>query len=68
MTGKSYSRNADAILLLNKITGFYYGIMDSFCLDAKFISLNAGRHDAEKHTALSVWRCKTLDICLVIKR
>jgi 3D-(3,5/4)-trihydroxycyclohexane-1,2-dione acylhydrolase (decyclizing) len=49
------AENADVILAVGtRLQDFTTGSWTAFALDAKFISLNAGRHDAGKHMALSV--------------
>ena len=49
------AENADVILAVGtRLQDFTTGSWTAFALDAKLISLNAGRHDAGKHMALSV--------------
>ena len=49
------AENADVILAVGtRLQDFTTGSWTAFALDAKFISLNAGRHDAGKHMALTV--------------
>ena len=49
------AENADVILAVGtRLQDFTTGSWTAFALDAKFISLNAGRHDAGKHMAISV--------------
>ena len=49
------AQNADVILAVGtRLQDFTTGSWTAFALDAKFICLNAGRHDAGKHLAFSI--------------
>ena len=62
------AENADVILAVGtRLQDFTTGSWTAFALDAKFISLNAGRHDAGKHMALSVVGDAKLSLDLLSK-
>jgi 3D-(3,5/4)-trihydroxycyclohexane-1,2-dione acylhydrolase (decyclizing) len=54
-SANSIAENADVILAIGtRLQDFTTGSWTAFAMDAKFISLNAGRHDAGKHMALPI--------------
>jgi 3D-(3,5/4)-trihydroxycyclohexane-1,2-dione acylhydrolase (decyclizing) len=54
-SANSIAENADVILAIGtRLQDFTTGSWTAFAMDAQFISLNAGRHDAGKHMALPI--------------
>ena len=54
-SANSIAENADVILAIGtRLQDFTTGSWTAFAMDAQFISLNAGRHDAGKHMAVPI--------------
>jgi 3D-(3,5/4)-trihydroxycyclohexane-1,2-dione acylhydrolase (decyclizing) len=68
-SANSIAENADVILAIGtRLQDFTTGSWTAFAMDAQFISLNAGRHDAGKHMALPIVGDARLSLGLLSER
>ena len=68
-SANSIAENADVILAIGtRLQDFTTGSWTAFAMDAQFISLNAGRHDAGKHMAVPIVGDARLSLGLLSER